>query len=215
MPNWCENIIEIVATDPTVLDGIQEMLKGPSDAPFPVEKVYDLNVVNTHMVTEEMQKMIHEGVVPTEEVTFSFQKILPISDEEIAECVDAGTPQPVGLSAFDDPKSPLGLRIKRWGVKWNVNEVMTTRTPRRLIYEFSTAWSPPEPVIEELYELLSDKDVSISCYVYEPGNAFAFIYEGRDGNYTQDAYQGEDAHEIGVNHFGYEPDEWEDDDEED
>lgn len=37
-----------------------------------------------------------------------------------------------------------------WGTKWDVDVQPDTVEPGKVMYSFSTAWSPPEPVIEEL-----------------------------------------------------------------
>lgn len=54
--------------------------------------------------------------------------------------------------------------ISNWGTKWDASDVAFFERDNLLIYEFSTAWSPPEPVIVKLSKLFPNCDIE---HIYE------------------------------------------------
>tara|TARA_A100000172_G_scaffold79911_1_gene68105 strand:- start:31 stop:471 length:441 start_codon:yes stop_codon:yes gene_type:complete len=66
-------------------------------------------------------------------------------------------------------------QIENWGTKWDAScvEVVSEGTDY-IEYEFATAWSPPEPIIDKLRE--DFPDISISAFYDEPGNQIAGYY---------------------------------------
>lgn len=51
--------------------------------------------------------------------------------------------------------------IAYWGTKWDACDVETFDVDGRLVFEFNTAWSPPEPVYKALSEKLPTKNLLI------------------------------------------------------
>ena len=66
-------------------------------------------------------------------------------------------------------------RIQNWGTKSNsYDDHVDTVDDETVEYEFSTAWSPPKPVIEKLREQYPD--VSITAFYDEPAMEIAGYY---------------------------------------
>jgi hypothetical protein len=40
--------------------------------------------------------------------------------------------------------------IKNWGTKWGISEPESTRRKRSVVYTFSSAWSPIEPIVTKM-----------------------------------------------------------------
>ena len=66
--------------------------------------------------------------------------------------------------------------IANWGTKWDVDVDCVTEDGDKLMMSFDTAWAPPI----ELYTYLVEQGYSIRATYYEPGMAFAGIYEDGD-----------------------------------
>lgn len=207
MPNWCENavIIEPIPgrfTDSNdiqeLLDKVKEMVKGPEDAPFLLHHVYKEEYFEPFSVSPEL---IRKGIIGTEEIPFSFQKIVPIPQEEILACkvLEKETPP----LALQDRTSPIGLRTYHWGTKWSQTAVQEEHLSDMLRYNFDTAWAPPVEVFEALFKLFKDDDVSIQCYAYEPGAGFAGVWEGVHGEHVFLEASEEDLSSIAYDIFGY------------
>ena len=65
--------------------------------------------------------------------------------------------------------------IENWGTKWDVSELdIEYADDEQLELTFSTAWSPPEGVIEKLKDKYPD--LSFSCFYDEPGMEVAGYY---------------------------------------
>lgn len=65
-----------------------------------------------------------------------------------------------------------GWSIANWGTKWNAGDVVQDHIGERgFIIYFSTAWSPPIPVIEALIDRFPDADIRLSYM--ESGVGFA------------------------------------------
>lgn len=52
--------------------------------------------------------------------------------------------------------------IKRWGTKWNFVEVSLNQETDKLLYSFSTAWSPPVPVIRKMGKIFPKLKFSLT-----------------------------------------------------
>ena len=64
--------------------------------------------------------------------------------------------------------------IQNWGTKWDITADsvdMESYDSEQLEIEFSTAWSPPEPICNKLREMFPD--LSFSWFYDEPGMEFA------------------------------------------
>jgi len=65
--------------------------------------------------------------------------------------------------------------VNEWGTKWDVGDGqgINTYTDNELIVYFDSAWSPPIAA----YEKLLDLDFTVYATYYEPGTAYAGIFE--------------------------------------
>ena len=106
------------------------------------------------------------------ETPFDFTKIFPEPDYDKIE-VEPTFEKEEG----DDFRMPKwwDWRIQNWGTKSNsYDDHVDTVDDETVEYEFSTAWSPPKPVIEKLREKYPD--VSITAFYDEPGMEIAVYY---------------------------------------
>lgn len=65
--------------------------------------------------------------------------------------------------------------VSEWGTKWDVGDSqgIQSRDPLELIVYFDSAWSPPIAA----YESLENQGFRVYATYYEPGSAFAGIYD--------------------------------------
>ena len=82
--------------------------------------------------------------------------------------------------------------INEWGTKWDVGAdgMEADDIPGGLMLTFDSAWAPPV----NAYDKLEALGFSIRAYYYEPGMAFAGIYEDGHDNYFE--YGGMTSTEI-------------------
>ena len=82
--------------------------------------------------------------------------------------------------------------INEWGTKWDVGAdgYEADTIPGGLMLTFDSAWTPPTGAYDKLEAL----GFSIRAYYYEPGMAFAGIYEDGNDNYFE--YGGMTSAEI-------------------
>ena len=71
----------------------------------------------------------------------------------------------------------------RWGTKWEVDcqDVEVEDDGLTVSCSFDSAWSPPIGVLEEL----TARDLSVTCYYYEPGMCFVGKYEDGCDDYYE------------------------------
>lgn len=85
--------------------------------------------------------------------------------------------------------------VNEWGTKWDIgggdgtDHTMEDRE-RRLSISFESAWAPPIGA----YEKLLEQGFEVKAYYYEPGMAFAGIWE--DGNDDYYEYGGMNSEQI-------------------
>ena len=110
--------------------------------------------------------------IESEETPFDFTKIFPEPDYDKVEV----------FSTFGEKTKPVtkdqawwDWRVQNWGTKWNSYDCeVIEMDDEQVEYTFSTAWSPPEGVIEKLREQYPD--VSITAFYDEPGMEIAGYY---------------------------------------
>ena len=120
---------------------------------------------------DEASKIASE--LKSEDTVFDFSKILPEPNYEEVE-VKPTFPKEDEKDDFRMPKW-WDWRIQNWGTKSNsYDDHVDTVDDETVEYEISTAWSPPEPVIEKLREKYPD--VSITAFYDEPGMEIAGYY---------------------------------------
>lgn len=84
-----------------------------------------------------------------------------------------------------------GFQTSRWGTKWDVDPYeAVVLEGNKITFGFDSAWSPPVGVYEQLVE----DGFSVRAYYYEPGMAYAGIWE--DGSDDFYEYGGMSAEQI-------------------
>jgi len=83
--------------------------------------------------------------------------------------------------------------VNEWGTKWDVDAYDTVEPADSITFGFDSAWSPPIGV----YEALVEQGFEVRAYYYEPGMAFAGIWEdGQDDCYDIGGYTSETVKEA-------------------
>ena len=113
--------------------------------------------------------------IESEETPFDFTKIFPEPDYDKVEVLPTfpdirGNNEPVKKDhAWWD------WRVQNWGTKWNSYDCeVIEMDDDQVEYTFSTAWSPPEGVIEKLREQYPD--IQVTAFYDEPGMEIAGYY---------------------------------------
>lgn len=79
-----------------------------------------------------------------------------------------------------DGKWNYDFSVANWGTKWDVGGDVIDETGDEIVLSFQSAWSPPIKLYNKLVEL----GYEVNAFYWEPGMAYAGIYE--DG--TDDCY---------------------------
>lgn len=144
MPNWCYNKITIRAGE-KVRNEIKKFLKGELyHRPFDREgKVLPLEPYTTH---------------------FSFHNVIPQPDHLLESDDPRRTSNVPRAKDNKDTGMPewYNWRCNNWGTKWDVSDVAMSESKVALIYEFDTAWAPPEPVIRRLSALFPSAYITMT-----------------------------------------------------
>ena len=153
MPNWCYNRIRIDADE----DQVNQL-----------KEIYD--IFNNHKDP--------------------FNQILPIPDFKNIPNDKGELPileqmkNPDGSIAWETYNFPDGKNddrwyhwcISNWGTKWDLSELsIDYDDSEQLELEFSTAWSPPEGIMQELKDRYPD--LGFTCFYDEPGMESAGYYQ--------------------------------------
>jgi len=115
----------------------------------------------TTKTPKQFAKLI-QGITNDSEQPFDFNRIIPMPQE----LLDSPSPNNVNpnelIQKYGFP-SWYEWRCAKWGTKWNASDVvMNLETPTEVHISFSTAWSPPIPVIETLAKKYPFADVTLS-----------------------------------------------------
>jgi hypothetical protein len=74
--------------------------------------------------------------------------------------------------------------VNEWGTKWDVDAIETIEVDDNvdhITFGFDSAWSPPTGAMAYLV----DKGFTVKLYYYEPGMAFAGVWDNGDDNYYE------------------------------
>lgn len=126
MPNHVRNIVKIKKIKPDDLDEVLNKITSISD----------------------------EGVFPID-CQIDFDKIIPEPKSE-AECPDEyKMNKDSHVELFKDKEwfDWYKWRCKYWGTKWNAYDTYSIIKPTQVVFVFSTAWSAPYPIYEQLMSL--------------------------------------------------------------
>lgn len=153
MPNWCYNRVSIRASS-KVLNEIEKFVAG---------KQY-------HLPTECLFTKNKDVDLVESDCKFSFHSIIPQPDELLMQRDPrrrSSVPYTGDRTDNDVMPDWYNWRNSNWGTKWEVSDVSMLKGASSLVYEFETAWAPPEPVIARLSHLFPTARITLSFY--EPG----------------------------------------------
>ena len=74
--------------------------------------------------------------------------------------------------------------VNEWGTKWDVDAIETIELEGdvdHITFGFDSAWSPPTGAMEYLME----QGFTVKLYYYEPGMAFAGVWDNGDDDYFE------------------------------
>ena len=168
MPNWCNNTVQINHEDPAKMYALVEAINEGKFCNFAIPVPESLAIV--------------AGKVGSDE-----------SDEQ-KSLVEAETRN----LATHGYKNWYDFCTNEWGTKWDVDpydkvEYDDQHDKNGITFGFDSAWSPPTGV----YEALMDQGFEVRAYYYEPGMAFAGIWEdGQDDCYDIGGYTSETVKEA-------------------
>ena len=158
MPNWCNNTVEINHKDPAKMEAL---------------------------VAAVNEGKFFNHVIPVPES-------LAIVAGRVGEDTD---PKQIDLEAQEKLneaqhgyKNWYDFCVNKWGTKWDTDayepvEYDSEHDKNGVTFGFDSAWAPPCGVYEELMA----KGYTVRAYYYEPGMAFAGIYDEN----------GDDCYDIG------------------
>jgi hypothetical protein len=156
MPNWCNNTVEIAHKDPAKLKEVIDALNRGEFCHYAIPTPEDLKIVAGRVGDDTDPDQIE-------------------LERKTAENIEK-----YGYGNWYD------FQVAMWGTKWDVGgdgaldpaEIEPGQTEATVC--FDSAWSPPIGA----YEALVEKGFSIRAYYYEPGMAFAGVWDnGSDDFY--------------------------------
>jgi len=167
MPNWCNNTVQINHTDPAKMHELVGAINEGKFLNYCRPIPEDLHIVAGRVGDDEDQK----------------QKDLVAQEE-------------VNLAKFNY-RNWYDFCVNEWGTKWEVEaydkvEYDDAHDKHGITFGFDSAWSPPTGAMEYLV----DQGFTVRLYYYEPGMAFAGIWEdGEDDCYDIGGYTSETVKE--------------------
>ena len=149
MPNWCNNKVKVFG-EPEQLAQVAKIFKD------------EKSIFNNIIQSPDWKRLPNEkGQFPQLE-----QHKNPKTGEVMWETYN-----------FPDGKNDdrwYHWCIENWGTKWDVSELDIEYDDECLELTFSTAWSPPEGIMQELKDKYPD--LGFSCFYDEPGMEIAGYY---------------------------------------
>jgi len=158
MPNWCNNTVQINHKDKTKMYALVEAINEGKFCNFAKPVPESLSIVAGRVGSDDNPEQI--ALVEAENRNLATH----------------------GYKTWYD------FCVNEWGTKWDVDPYDTVEYDSEhdkdgVTFGFDSAWAPPIGV----YEALMDQGFTIRAYYYEPGMAFAGIFDEN----------GEDYYEIG------------------
>ena len=153
MPNWCNNTLELQHEDPAMIERAKRAFAEGKLLNEFCPVPASLHIVAGRVGSDEEPEQI------------------ALVEQEAANIATHGY-----TNWYD-------YCVNEWGTKWDVggddyNEPQQ-ETPNDITMSFDSAWAPPIAAMDKLEAL----GFSVRLYYYEPGMAFAGIYEDGSDNY--------------------------------
>lgn len=136
----------------------------------------DLHIDGSKEDIDALYKLIGADKSPPE---FHFEAVLPAPEELKAESAQLNekvvTTMPMSLMG----DAEYVWRVNMWGTKWEPSNV-EHRTESFEGLAFTTAWSPPIPVIAELHRLFPNVRFYLEYFEYGVGYCGGCTFEAED-----------------------------------
>lgn len=141
---------------------------------------------------------------------FDFQSLIPMPAELKGTKAPPDEPDPVLIEQYGYDNW-YDWKINNWGCKWNAGNTELTVIDNEHYISFETAWSPPMEIFEKISELYPD--LSINLTVLEEGGYFSGTLDIHGGTVV-DGLSADDKQwkHFAIEHFGYDPDDFDEDD---
>lgn len=191
MPNYCYNTLKVSGPDTALKQFDTQFKEGGLDL------IVDHKLPLTKDQVDKINKkdyLIYQ--ISERDDVYSFKglkSINPLSSYSFSAFI------PPDLNSFE--RGWYDWRIENWGTKWDVDIESPEKAAGSSSYQFSTAWSPPTPVIECMIKTYPDLIFRLT-YV-EEGPSYAGIMEGFEGSVTLDKYVQDNVNEFLMNELGY------------
>ena len=173
MPNWCENELTIAIDKKghprdrnKRLKYLENFIKFARDPDYP----------DVHISADRFIPYPKEW------------KILDKKHREVADKIDA-LPKEERIEWYKNNKLPedgynhggYDWCCENWGSKWNLADTTPAEEiePGKILYKFSTAWSPPCPTIIKMSEMF--QELIFTLQYWECGMAFRGTFKVKDG----------------------------------
>jgi hypothetical protein len=111
---------------------------------------------------------------------------VPVAEEEAHKAKEQANRETYGYANWYD------YCVNEWGTKWDISADgnLAQDIPGGLMLGFESAWAPPVGA----YEKLTEQGFRIRAMYYEPGMAFAGVWDNGDDDYYE--YGSMDSKEI-------------------
>lgn len=174
MPNWCENEIVIYPNEDMNACSIMGKLnkcittEGEIDFNQVIRMPHELLIEENNMVVDEEDLFdIQQRVDP--KGTTTLPRGTEYSVLEDMDMINSMFPTKNYLRHRCKYETSYDWRIHNWDTKWNGSDLSFLEVSNeRVSFYFSTAWYPPEAIIERWREWFSGN--RLKQYAYEPGN---------------------------------------------
>lgn len=167
MPNWCENDL-VVKGKSAALDEFAKFVEGPNGA-FDFEKIIPMPEVFKGVTTG----FNTEGCIDGKLYENWREDGTGVEEEELARWRKE--------YGHDNWRT---WSQANWGTKWNISEAGIRTWMDQIKYTFSTAWSPPLPIIAALAERFPK--LKFSLKYYECGCAFKGYIKYKKGEVVEE-----------------------------
>jgi len=155
VPNWVYNTVKITGSE-------SELAKFRKQASEPYESRHQRTKYNEH--TKQWELVAGGEIVEGDLLFWNFIK-------------------PDNLDEYYEGSNWYDWNVDNWGTKWEAGSTEQYYGDGALMYQFETAWSPPEQVLTEIVRQYPGLTFDIKC-VEEQG--WGVEYSGIDGDLVTD-----------------------------
>jgi hypothetical protein len=155
MPNWCHNTIRIKANSHDQLKAFLFSLEGPSTGSYYPNEM-DVWYYNSQQRIDGDPFLDADGLFQLwreykQNVPIGFHHLIPAPDEELRKGSLRGSRDKYQKKGY------LSWADEHWGTKWSAKNIEQERiSETETLFHFSSAWSPPIPIFEEICRIVRD-----------------------------------------------------------